>query len=147
MRIRVEPLREVAMLRGLQEQAAAAAAGEAQRETARARRAFDRSGARLRGLRDAWEAALGDAGDFDGGMRWSAAWHRQAADHESDRAGLAAASETEAARRADWAHAIALQDVADTAHKAAAGARAAARDEAAMHDAAERHVTRMRMRP
>jgi len=146
MRIRVEPLREVAMLRGLQERAAAAAAGQAGRDTARAQRALDRSGARLEGLRHAWEAALGEAGDFEGGLRWSAAWHRQAADHETRREGLAAAAETESARRTDWARAIALQDVAEAAHKAAASARAAARDEAAMHEAAERQLTRARTR-
>jgi len=145
MRTRIEPLREVAMLRGLQEQAAAAAAGQAARETAAARRQLGRSGARLDGMRDAWQAALDESGDFDAGRRWSAAWHRQAGEHAACRERLDAASVAEDARRGDWARAIALQDMAAAAHKAAEAARMAARDEAAMQEASERHLTQRRI--
>ncbi len=145
MRTRAEPLREVAMVRGLQQRAAAAAAGQAARQAAAARRALGRSDARLAGLREGWESALASTGDFEAGRRWSAAWHHQAIEHETCGEQLAVAMAEESRRRADWARAIALEDMAEAAHKQAAEARAAARDEAAMHDSAERHLTRRRI--
>ena len=140
MRPRALPgrLAAIVRLRGLQQVAAAALAGDAVTATRSAR---DQLGQAEHGLADTAEqfrASLSGS-RFDAGLisGWSAAWRQQAADVELDRARFGAAETEEQSRRLEWNNALALEQASAVALRRASVLDRRWREERWLADVAE----------
>lgn len=131
-------LAAIVTLRGIQREAAAAAAGDAASGTRAAASQLRDSERDLTDIGERFHGALG-SGCFDPRMvaGWAAAWRAQAAEVEQDRECLAGARTEEEARRAAWNAALALEQAAACELRSARAHDLRRREERRLADLAE----------
>jgi hypothetical protein len=132
-------LAEMAVLRDLQ---VAAAQAEAGRTAAEVRTLTDRRDTAIEeraAIEEGWNGLLtGDRLEPDASQRWARSWRDQDARVRQDELDLAMASQEDADRRAEWGAATHNRDAARQQHDRASRTLRRLRDEARVHEAAER---------